>query len=226
MMTRMTATALELAACAEQVEAHFHGVLAHLEDLRAVLEVPFAAEPVTAATVLAAIEEPVRRVLAGPQDVLGAGFVAARGELADHELYLAWWQGDDRSLLGVPETDPVTGEPFDYTRRPWFRVPERTGAAHVTGPYVDFICTDEYVLTTTLPVPVAGRMVGVVGADTLVESLESMVLPALRAAGATLVNDHSRVVVSADPHLGLGDRVEAGARSVACRGLPLTVVRT
>ena len=36
---------------------------------------------------------------------------------------------------------------------------------HLTGPYVDYVCTDDYTITITTPVRVAGRLVGVVGTD-------------------------------------------------------------
>ncbi|MFI5429407.1 cache domain-containing protein [Aeromicrobium sp. UC242_57] len=123
---------------------------------------------------------------------------------------------------------PDTGEPLDYTRHPWFRTPERTGQPHVTGPYVDFVCTDQYVMTATTPVVSRGQMVGVVGADTLVETLERLLLPTLRSAGATVVNDDGRAVASADPHIATGSLVRLGDHDevVACSRLPLSVVRS
>lgn len=111
---------------------------------------------------------------------------------------------------------------MDYTRHEWFRTPLRTGRRHITGPYVDFVSTDEYVVTSTAPVLVGTVMVGVVGADTLVETL---LLPRLRQAGqrATLVNHMGRAVVSADAHTATGTLVDlTGAREIQrCRDLPL-----
>jgi hypothetical protein len=224
MMAGMNATATDLAACAEQVEAYFSGVLTHVAELDRTLTETMAQPEVTSADVVAAIKESALAILSGPLDVVGAGFVAAPDVLADHDLYMAWWQGDDRALLGAPETDPITAEPADYTRRPWFRVPAETRAAHFTGPYVDFVCTGDYVITTTTPVIASDRMVGVVGVDILVESLEASLLPVLRRAGASLVNEHGRAVVSADPHVGPGDRIARTGRRLACRGLPFAVV--
>ena len=81
-------------------------------------------------------------------------------------------------------------------------------------------------MTSTAPVISRGTMVGVVGADTLVESLEGLLLPVLRSAGATLVNDQGRTVVSADPHLATGNLLDlaAYAEVAPCRDLPLSVV--
>jgi hypothetical protein len=209
-------------ACLHDVERHFHTIFAELAVWQATLGELFAAGPVSAAAATAAIATRVIAFLDGPHHLVGAGFVAARQALSDKPLYLAWWQGDDRRLLAEPTLSAT--ETFDYTRRPWFVNPAASGRPHVTGPYVDFVCTDEYTVTTTAPVVVGGRMVGVVGADTLVETLEGMLLPGLRAADATLVNEHGRAVVSADPHVGPGDRVEAGRETLPCSGLPLAVV--
>lgn len=215
----------ELAPSVERVEAHFHGILRELETMRALLVDHFDRGRVDAETARTSIEAYVRAFLA-TADIVGAGYVAARDALADRPLYLAWWQGDDQHLLAGSDA-PATGAPLDYTRHPWFRTPERTGAPHVTGPYVDFVCTDEYVMTATIPVLSRGRMVGVVGADTLVETLERLLLPTLREAGATVVNDLGRTVASADPHQATGSLIDLDdcREVVACERLPLSVVR-
>lgn len=215
----------ELSSCVESIERHFHGILSELETMRGLLVELFDQGPVDSAVARAQIEPHVRRFLA-TADIVGAGYVAARNALSDESLYLAWWQGDDRQLLAESDA-PGTGDPLDYTRHPWFRTPERTGQPYVTGPYVDFVCTDEYVMTSTAPVISRGSMVGVVGADTLVETLEGLLLPPLRSAGATLVNDQGRTVVSADPHLATGSLLELDsyAEVVPCRDLPMSVVR-
>jgi hypothetical protein len=223
MMTGVTVadrTAAE--ECLREVERHFHAIFAELAQWHSALSETFEAGPVSAAVATAAIAARVIAFLDGPHHLVGAGFVAARNALSDRPLYLAWWQGDDRRLLAEPTLSAT--ETFDYTRRPWFSRPELTGRPHLTGPYVDFVCTDEYTVTATAPVVVGGRMVGVVGADTLVETLEGMLLPGLRSAGATLVNEHGRAVVSADPHVGPGERVDGGRARLPCADLPLAVV--
>jgi hypothetical protein len=215
----------ELSTCVETVESYFHGVLAELETMRGLLVDLFDQGPVDSTVARARIEPHARRFL-DSSPIVGAGYVAARGALSDEPLYLAWWQGDDQQLLAESDA-PGTGDPLDYTRHPWFRTPERTGRPYVTGPYVDFVCTDEYVMTSTAPVVSRGAMVGVVGADTLVETLESLLLPALRSADATLVNENGRTVISADPHLATGNPVDLSAYGevLPCRDLPMSVVR-
>ncbi|MDO9378127.1 MAG: cache domain-containing protein [Nocardioidaceae bacterium] len=212
-----------LSTCVRIVEDYFLRIGDELETVRALLVGPFEGGPVDSRLASRSIEPQVRAFL-DRSPVIGAGYVAAPGALSDHELYLAWWQGDDKHLLATSDA-PATGDPLDYTRHAWFRTPARTGLPHVTGPYVDFVCTDEYVMTSTTPVLAHGRMVGVVGADTLLESLETLLLPTLRDARATLVNGASRVVVSSDPHHGTGALLDLSTcREVQpCRGLPLSV---
>lgn len=213
-----------LGPAAERVTGLFEELFADIDRVRVRLEALFSSGPVDAAAVLAAVEPDARRLL-DRGIALGAGFVAGRDALTDHTLYLAWWQGDDQQLLGESEA-PASGAPFDYTRREWFRVPEETGRRHVTGPYVDYVCTDEYVVTCTAPVLVDGHMVGVVGADVLVETLEGLLLAPLDEVGATLVGEHGRTIVSADHRLAAGTILDvATARErVDCADLPLSVV--
>ena len=81
---------------------------------------------------------------------------------------------------------------------PWYHVPRDTGHRHVTGPYVDYLCTDDYTLTFTVPVTDGGRFVGVAGADVRVLTFEQAVMPSLRSGpkGTAVVNAQGRVVLS------------------------------
>jgi Cache domain. len=167
-----------------------------------------------------------------PSVTVGAGFVAAPGFLTDAPWHLAWWLGT-RNTFGVGAEEPSvrrleavedpTSESFrDYTGLEWWRVPTSTGAPHITGPYVDYLCTDDYTLTLTVPVTFGDELIGVVGADIYVRTIERILLPALRTIPtlATLVNSSGRVIVSTDAHRPTGSlyRVEAlTARLAALR---------
>lgn len=209
---------------AEEVTEYFRRLFGDIERMRTSLLDLFAAGPVDAGVAAAAVE-PDARALLDQGLVLGAGYVAARDALTDQSLYLAWWQGDSQQCLGGSDA-PGSGDPFDYTRREWFRVPEATGERHVTGPYVDYVCSDEYVVTSTMPVVVGDRMVGVVGADTLVETLENVLLPTLRSTGATLVSEHGRTIASSDHRLAAGTLLDLPSceQLSPCHDLPLAVV--
>lgn len=212
------------AACAEQVTAYFTGVFDEVERLQERLAAVCAVAGVGADDVTR-VALPLTRDMLARHPLYGGGFVAAPGFLADRHLYLGWWQGDDQQLL-AQRAAPSTGDPFDYSRMEWYRTPVATGRRHVTGPFVDYVCCDEYILTATAPVLVDGRAAGVVGADTLLETFESLMLPVVRAAGATLVNHFHRVVVSADPRIPAGRLIDADTygTAVPCGDLPLTVL--
>ncbi|WP_166789347.1 hypothetical protein [Cryobacterium sp. TMS1-20-1] len=77
----------------------------------------------------------------------------------------------------------------------------------MTGPYVDYLCTDEYTLTLTLPVYRGGtELIGVVGIDLSVDHLERKLVPHIGSGGVpvTLINASARAVVSTDAHLATG----------------------
>ncbi|WP_395245051.1 hypothetical protein ACGGZK_04445 [Agromyces sp. MMS24-K17] len=145
--------------------------------------------------------------------ITGAGFVADPGYLMDAPWHLAWWLGTANTFgsgHGVrrleAESDPDAEQFRDYTTLEWWRVPARTGTRHLTGPYVDYLCTDDYTVTITTPVTVGGELVGLVGADLYVAQLERVLLPVIRASGhpCTLVNASGRVVASTDAHRATG----------------------
>jgi hypothetical protein len=143
--------------------------------------------------------------------VRGAGYVAAVGYLADEPWWLEWFtQGEDgRSHRMVCQTDPDGVGFFDYEFLTWYVVPRETGRRHVTGPYIDYLCTDDYNMTFTAPVVIGDRFAGVAGADIGVQMAETLLLPALRAAGRLLavVNAQGRIVASNSGRHLCGDLV-------------------
>lgn len=174
---------------------------------------------------------------APPSLIIGAGFVAAPGYLRDSHWHLAWWLGkantfgvgsDTPSVRRLEAEENGDSENFrDYTALEWWRVPAVSGAPHITGPYVDYLCTDEYTLTLTVPVEHRGSMIGVVGADLYVDDIERTLLPRVRAIGrATILNASRRVVVSTDPHRPTGSimRVTDGETALACGDTSLLLV--
>lgn len=212
--------------CVDAVSAYFDALFASLEGIGEQARAAFVTDPALTAAALGEAVHPLATRLLAEHPVVGGGFVAAPGALADRDLFLAWWQGEDRTLLaerGVPLGHHV----FDYTRHEWFQTPLTTGTRHVMGPYVDYVCTDEYVLTATVPVFVDGVMVGVAGGDTRLETFEQLMREPLRGGGdVVLVNGHDRVVVAADPLLRSGQRIDTASYAVAreLEGLPFRVL--
>ncbi|PZG70798.1 hypothetical protein C1I97_38365, partial [Streptomyces sp. NTH33] len=125
------------------------------------------------------------------------------GLLADVPAWLEWWQstaqGGVRPLL--LDLDPRQSVYSDYTHWDWYALPRATGLRAVAGPYVDYLCSDEYSLTLSAPVEVAGRFTGVAAADVYLRHFEAAVLPLLRELPnpTHLVNARGRVAASADP---------------------------
>nr|WP_320782007.1 hypothetical protein [Streptomyces sp. CRN 30] len=150
--------------------------------------------------------------------VSGIGFVASPGLFDGVPAWLEWWQdgpgGEVRPLL--PDLDPDRSAYADYTHWDWFALPRDTGERAVAGPYVDYLCSDEYSLTLSAPVALAGAFAGVAAADVYLRHFETAVVPLLhRLPGpARLVNTSGRVAASTDPrHLvGSLDRSPSAAR--------------
>lgn len=132
--------------------------------------------------------------------VVGSGYIAAPGALEQQQHWLEWWKSerDGRPVRLEVDLAPDSDSFLDYTRQAWYETPMRTGRREVTGPYVDYVCTDEYSLTFTVPAWHGESFIGVVGSDVYVTGLEPALLPALRALGAraALVNTQGRVIVS------------------------------
>jgi len=191
-------------------------VFTSLETLRARVEALFAESSQRGRRVssadLAALDPAIKSHL-GDADglVTGTGFIAAPSELTDQTLWLQWWRGDESTdpTRLVVDLDPSSDRFCDYTDLPWFSVPWQSGRRHITGPYVDFLCSDEYALTFTVPVSPEERFVGVVGSDVYIRQFEPVMLPRLRALGgpAALVNAQGRIAVTTSVRQPVGSLV-------------------
>ena len=219
-------------------EDHFAGLV----PLQAATRRALAEEPTTAG--MARLVAPVATRLLAHTDlaVVGAGFVAAPAALDDTAYWLEWWTADepgDAPQRLVVETDPA-GDTFrDWTTLPWFAVPATTGRRHITGPYVDYLCTDEYTLTFTMPVHRDEALAGVVGCDVYVRHVEQLAegwLDLVEGPSA-FVSREGRVLVSSAPGVVTGDLLRSlplarlwegatvpGLHLTACGDLPFGLV--
>ena len=227
------------------LEAVFETVAATRADTAALLTRVTAEGRRPVGADLAALRLGLHQRLGQGELVSGAGFVAAPGLLADVPAWLEWWQrgadGGVRPLL--LDLDPGRSAYSDYTHWEWFALPRDTGRRAVAGPYVDYLCSDEYSLTLSEPVHVRGEFAGVAAADVYLRDFEAAVLPLLRhlPRPAHLVNARGRVAASADPaHLAgsltkgpdFGELLLGGERIgvhdelrlVPCRGVQLVLV--
>lgn len=228
------------AAVVSVVRRTFEDVFAGVAASRRDVESMFAGGPTVGRDDLAELYPTLTAPLRTPARLAkGAGFVAAPRVLADAPWWLEWWvrepSGEPSRL--VVDVDP-DGEHFhDYTTLPWYREPQRTGLRTVTGPYVDYLCTDDYTLTFTEGVHDGDVFLGVVGSDLDVGLFEGIALPSLRAVpgAATLINAHGRVIASNSPRRRGGSLIRdvdvtalwergdvgTGARVVPCGDFPV-----
>ncbi len=181
------------------------------------------------------LEGLVRDQLARPNAaVVGAGFVARPDVLSDQRYWLEWWtvrlgqSGRSAARLTV-QSDPDAADFRDYTVLPWFAGPAASGSRSLVGPYVDYLCTDEYTLTFTEPVYSGDEFLGVVGADVYVDWLDRHLAADLDRLGAPVViaNAQGRVVTAYETDLLPGDLVrdtDGLWRATPCDGLPLVVL--
>lgn len=141
----------------------------------------------------------------------GAGVVTAPGLLRDRSHWLEWWWTGAHGKPEALRVDPDPGAPdfFDYVTTDWYATPLRTRRRRTAGPYVDYICTNEYALTLSVPVFVEREAVGVAAADVLISSLERLVLPALlhMPRPTALASADGRVIASNSPHWLPADRL-------------------
>jgi hypothetical protein len=185
---------------------------------------------VPGASIDSLVQPAVRNLLAkDTPELAGAGFIANSGLVGPDRSFIAWWQGPQLERVdALANFSPSSME--RYLKAEWFRIPVETGQPHATGPYIDFLCTDDYVVTFTHPVRREGsdEIAGIVGTDVAVRTLEQNLIRGLRQLGpdVSLVSAEGRVVVSSSLSLEPGDlisQVDAGVsypvgRRFAIRG--------
>lgn len=223
-----------VAACRAAVTRAFGNVDTIIDGWRIAVESAVAASAgrMDVATIDGLVERLVRDEFGDASLIVGAGFVAAPGFLQDARWHLAWWLSD-ANTFGVGNSQPTvrrliaiedpSSDGFrDYTTLEWWRIPLESGERHITGPYVDYLCTDDYTLTVTLPVRFGGETIGLVGVDLYVVDLETILMRPLRAIGstATLVNRSGRVVASTDPLLAAGALLRSAGLAEWLRATP------
>ena len=189
-----------------------------------------------------AIEPRCRELLATTVPPLaGAGIVVAPNVLASDPYLLEWWlpgpeDGSEPTRLSA-DLNPASVTFRDYTTLAWFAEPQETRQPTITGPYVDYLCTDQYSLTFTTPMFDGDRFLGVAGVDVLARWFEQHLFSVLDAAGcldegAVVVNRTGRVVACSSGDWVTGDLIRAfagdpgaGWQVTVCPGTPFVVAR-
>jgi hypothetical protein len=232
-MTDLTVSRDAAAAIISDVERFCASVFTPLHEMAAVVAAALPGDRRPRLADLSAVE-PLAKAQLTRSDavVVGSGLIAHPDLIADAPWHLAWWTaGPDGRITPLRvESDPARDGFRDYTLLEWWAVPRRTGRRHITGPYVDYLCTDAYTLTFTVPIHRPdGSMAAVVGSDVYVARAERLLLPSLRAGGrpATVANAAGRVVVSTFSTHVAGSLVRAepaGWLRHDATGVPFTVL--
>jgi hypothetical protein len=158
--------------------------------------------------------------------VIAAGAIFSPESISDGARVLEWWVRQPEARPAKLILDLVPGGPryYDYEKMPFFTTALATGEQTIWGPYVDYLGSDEYILTHTAPIAVAGRRAAVVGYDMRIRDLEAAIMPALRSipGDAALLNASSRVVIGNSGRYLVGERVRSEPHDavVAPLGIP------
>lgn len=225
-------------AAAAAVSRLFTGVFEQLAAWRAPIERAIAPGVKPLALDQLVSELVIPRLVEPDALLVGAGFIADGEIVHGRDVHFAWWLGplDDNPVLGSTDgptrldlsTRGYTEYLRDFRALEWYRIPATTRHAHVTGPFVDHLCTCDYILTLTMPAHAADgeRMVGVVGADVAVRRLERELLAGFLAVDAplALVNADGRVVLSTEPALQVGQLASSSAAALDCAATPFRVL--
>jgi hypothetical protein len=144
--------------------------------------------------------------------VAGCGVIPVPNLLDDAPYWMEWfWSVPDREPEALRvNLEPLAPDFFDYTTADWFVTPQRTGERHIAGPYVDYVCTNEYATTLAVPVEAHGEFVGIAALDVTVSGWERRLLPALRGIHEpmALTNAAGRVIASTSAELSPGQRLD------------------
>ncbi|MFJ5959033.1 cache domain-containing protein [Paenarthrobacter sp. NPDC092416] len=164
---------------------------------------------------LRGLDELSHEFLAKNTFAVGAGtFFAAQSVEAEGRL-LEWWSRGKSGSLEKLDADltPGSNRYYDYEKLPFFSTAAATGEQTLWGPYIDYLGSEDYVITLTAPFSVHGTFAGVAGCDILVKDLEPLIMPDLRAirGNAALVNASNRVILGNSGMYLVGERVKSGS---------------
>lgn len=151
-------------------------------------------------SVTSGFEQEARAVLDSLAGIAsGCGFLATPNLFVDSVLSHTWWTVESGSVaIARLDLDESSDSFYDYTAKDFFRLPASTGQMAVDGPYVDYLGTNEYILTWGVPVVLSGAFVGTVGVDVTLQDLQRQLLAmsSARPQPQALVNSRGRVIFS------------------------------
>ncbi len=228
-------------ALAEDVTAFCEARFTNVADIASLANGPLSV-PVPRRSDLAIEQHCLALLESTDPPLAGAGIVVAPYVLSDQPYWLEWWlAGPDESPGAAgrlaADVNPDSVAFRDYTELAWFAGPRQTGERDITGPYVDYLCTDQYTLTFTAPLRADDRFLGVAGVDVLARWFEQHLLGLADERGdldeaCVVVNRTGRVVACPAGTWVTGDLIRelasdqlpaAGWQVTDCPGTPFVV---
>lgn len=202
----------ELTSLVESIAAWHAHVPESVDRLAAVAMDAISTNP---RTVEDRVEELALELLTSTTRFAGAGIVSVHPAVTTRSRSLLWWVAhrenprDEPTPLDADLTELGTYQD-GLEDIEWYRVPATTGRSHMTGPFVDYMCTDQFAFTFTVPMMIDGEFYGVAGIDMSVRSLEIDIesqMEDLSEATILLAND-DLVAISLDPRFATGSKLK------------------
>ncbi|SLK10425.1 cache domain-containing protein [Arthrobacter sp. P2b] len=166
-------------------------------------------------TGLVGLDEVAREFLAKKPYAVGAWIFLSAASVEEGGRSFEWWVRTNSGGMERVDADRTPGSTryYDYEKLPFFSTAASTREQALSGPYVDFLGFEEYILSFTAPFSVHGSFMGVAGCDIRIKDLEPLIMPNLLAvpSDAALINASNRVVLGNSGRYLVGERIKPEA---------------
>ena len=194
-------------------------------NVASLLEKNLAAKAKAGKSVLAGLDKVAWRFLEKNPFATGAGTFVAAEAVEEGGRPFEWWYRKSSGEKERLDADRMPGSQryYDYEKLPFFTTAASTGEQTLSGPYLDYLGFEEYILSFTAPIFVQGNFTGVAGCDIRIKDLEPLIMPHLLAVpgDAALINANNRVILGNSGMYLIGDRIKSGVPNQ--RRMPLDV---
>ncbi|MDJ0338392.1 cache domain-containing protein [Cryobacterium sp. PH31-O1] len=207
----------ETVQAANAITPWFNGVATEIKELSqnvaTVLERSLVGKFKVSKAALVGLDGLSREFLTKNSFAVGAGTFFAADSVEEGGLPPEWWSRNPSGAIGRLKFDLTPGSDrfYDYEKLPFFSTAASTGEQTVWGPYIDYLGTEEYVLTFSAPFYVHGNFMGVAGCDIRLRDLEPLIMPNLRLiqSHAALINASNRVILGNSGMYLVGERIKS-----------------
>ena len=161
--------------------------------------------------------ELVHPLLMNDKTVIGAGIVPSQALLSGATWHSFWWtskwvNGAEQPLIEPLQIsdNPQSASFYDVTSQEWWKSSQAAQTIHISGPYVDYICSNQFTLTLSTALLSDQNFNGVVGIDLSAALFEQQVEDILFRLDrpALLLGCSQRIIASTCEELLSGDIVD------------------